>query len=325
LKKQQATDFARLWRYSVGFYGVWIVHIGRQMSLFDHVDSGPMSTEELISSTKLNPAAVRAWCSAAQAYRLIVSKNGKLQMRKHMARILIDRTSSDYLGGQFSYLALRSLEYGAFEELFRSGKTRKRISTLNAVQQATDWDHYAFLAAARRHKKLHQLLSTGCRLLDVGCGTGSMLAKIYDEYPKSSLVGIETSAKAVAMARLMAHGKPITIIKARGESMKFANEFDIVFLGESLYPMKNKEKALSNCWRALKNPGTIAIIEGLLPKSKLNSAANQLIMGMQLDFALQGQTFMNKKDIVLLLKNKFSKTRFEDLGGSVYLVTATKK
>jgi ubiquinone/menaquinone biosynthesis C-methylase UbiE len=284
-----------------------------------------MSTEELISSTKLNPAAVRAWCSAAQAYRLIVSKNGKLQMRKHMTRILIDRTSSDYLGGQFSYLALRSLEYGVFEELFRSGKTRKRMSSLNAVQQATDWDHYAFLAAARRHKKLHQLLSTGCRLLDVGCGTGSMLAKIYDEYPKSSLVGIETSAKAVAMARLMAHGKRITIIKSRGESMKFANEFDIVFLGESLYTIKNKEKALSNCWRALKNAGTIAIIEGLLPKSKLNSAANQLIMGMQLDFALQGQTFMNKKDIVLLLKNKFSKTRFEDIGGSVYLVTATKK
>jgi hypothetical protein len=48
-------------------------------------------------------------------------------------------------------------------------------------------------------------------------------------------------------------------------------------------------------------------------------------MGMQLDFALQGQMFMNKKDIVLLLNNRFSKTRFEDLGGSVYLVTATKK
>jgi ubiquinone/menaquinone biosynthesis C-methylase UbiE len=325
LKKEQAIDFARLWRYSLGFYGVWIAHIGRQMSLFNHINSSPMSTEELVRSTKLNPAAVKAWCSAAQAYRLIVSKNGKLQMSKHMSRILIDRTSSDYLGGQFSYLALRSIEYGAFEELFTSGRTRKRMSTLNAVQQATDWDHYAFLAAAQRHKKLDQLLSTGCRLLDVGCGTGSMLAKIHEEYPKSSLVGIETSAKAITMARLMAHGKPITIIKAPSESMKFANEFDIVFLGESLYAMKNKEKALSNCWRALKNTGIIAIIEGLLPKSKLNSATSQLIMGMQLDFALQGQMFMNKKDIVLLLKNKFSKTRFEDLGGSVYLVTATKK
>ncbi|MDQ3853771.1 MAG: class I SAM-dependent methyltransferase, partial [Thermoproteota archaeon] len=316
---------ARLWRYSVGFYGVWIAHLGRQMRLFDHLDVRPMSIEELISSTKLYPAAVKAWCSAAQAYRLVVAKNGKLQMKKQVKRILVDKTSSDYLGGQFSYLALRSLDYSAFEELFRAGRTKKTISTLNAVQQATDWDHYAFLAAARRHKKLHQLLSTGCTLLDVGCGTGSMLAKIHEEYPKSNLVGIDTSAKAVAMARLIAHGKPITIIKASSESMEFANEFDIVFLGESLYTMKEKEKVLSNCWRALKNYGTIAIMEGLLPKSKLNSAANQLIMGMQLDFALQGHMFMNKKDIVVLLNNKFSKTRFKDLGGNVYLVTATKK
>ena len=325
MKKQQSIDFARLWGYSVGFYGVWIAHIGRQMSLFDHLDASPMSIEELISITKLYPAAVRAWCSAAQAYRLIIAKNGKVQMKKQMRRILVDKTSPDYLGGQFSYLALRSLDYGAFEELFRSGKTRKTMSTLNAVQQATEWDHYAFLAAARRHKKLHQLLLTGCRLLDVGCGTGSMLDKIHNEYPKSSLVGIDTSAKAVAMARLIARGKPITIIKTPSESMKFANEFEIVFLGESLYTMKDKERVLSNCWRALKDYGTIVIMEGLLPKSKHNSAASQLIMGMQLDFALQGQMFMNKKDIILLLNNKFSKTRFEDLGGNVYLVTATKK
>ena len=325
MKKHHSTDFARLWRYSVGFYGVWIAHLGRQMRLFDHLDASPMSIEELISSTKLYPAAVKAWCSAAQAYRFIVAKNGKLQMKKQVRRILVDKTSPDYLGGQFAYLALRSLEYGAFEELFRVGRTRKTISTLNAVQQATDWDHYAFLAAAQHHKKLHRQLSTGCRLLDVGCGTGSMLAKIHEEYPKSTLVGIDTSAKAVAMARLIAHGKPITIVKASSESMKFANEFDIVFLGESLYTMKDREKVLSNCWRALKNYGTIAIMEGLLPNSKLNCATNQLIMGMQLDFALEGHMFMNKEEIIALLNNKFSKALFEDLGGNVYLVTATKK
>ncbi len=109
--------------------------------------------------------------------------------------MLVDRASPEYLGGQFSYLALRSLEYGSFEELFKSGKTRKMMSTLSAVDQATDWDHYAFLAAARRHEKLHRLLSKGCRLLDVGCGTGTLLAKIHREYPNSSLVGVTLRAK----------------------------------------------------------------------------------------------------------------------------------
>ena len=295
------------------------------MKLLDHLAAGPMTIEELIVSTKLYPAAVRAWCSAAQAYRLIIAKNGKLQLKKQMSRMLIDKTSPDYLGGQFSYLALRSLEYGGFEELFKSGKTRKMTSTLNAVEQATDWDHSAFLAATRVHKKLHRMMSKGCRLLDVGCGTGSLLAKMHKVYPKSSLVGIDPSAKAVAMARQIAGSKPITLIKASGESMKFTNEFEIVFLGESLYAIKDKERALSNCWRALKNDGTIVIVEGLMPESKFDDTANRLIMGMQLDFALQGQMFMNKKDIILLLKSRFSKAHFEDLGGDVYLVTATKK
>ncbi|HEX6282803.1 MAG TPA: hypothetical protein VFZ67_11295 [Nitrososphaera sp.] len=71
--------------------------------------------------------------------------------------------------------------------------------------------------------------------------------------------------------------------------------------------------------------GTIVIVEGLLPESKFDSAESQLIMGMQLDFALQGQKFMNKKDVVVLLNSRFSKMYFEELGGDVYLVTATKK
>ena len=203
--KKRSADFARLWQYSVGFYGVWTAHIGRQMKLFDHIAAGPVSIEELILNTKLHPTAVKAWCSAAQSYRLITAKNDKLQLKKQMKRILLDKTSPDYLGGQLSYLALRSLEYGAFEQLFKTGKTRKKMSTLSAIEQSTDWDHYTFLAAVRRHRKLHQMLSKGCSLLDVGCGTGSMLAKVHKEYPKSSLVGIDPSGKAVATARQTAY------------------------------------------------------------------------------------------------------------------------
>jgi ubiquinone/menaquinone biosynthesis C-methylase UbiE len=323
--KERPTDFVRLWQYSIGFYGVWIAHIGRQMKLFNHIAAGPVSIEKLILNTKLHPTAVRAWCSAALSYQLITANNGKLQLKKQMHRILVDKTSPDYLGGQFSYLALRSLEYGAFEELFKSGKTRKKISTLSAIEQATDWDHYAFLAAVRRHRKLHQMLSKGCRLLDVGCGTGGMLTKLHEEYPKSSLVGIDPSGKAVATARQIASGMSISLKKLAGESMKFANEFEIVYLGESLYATKDKERVLSNCWRALKKGGTIAIVEGLLPKkSKFQDYSGRLIMGMQLDFALQDHKFMNRKDIIRLLNKGFSKADFKHLGGNVYLVSATK-
>ena len=106
-----------------------------------------------------------------------------------MKRILIDKTSPDYLGGQFSYLALRSLEYGAVEELFKSGKTLKKMSTLNAIEQATDWDHYAFLATVRNQRKLHQMLSKGCRLLDVGAAQAVCLPRYINNIPSQVLSG----------------------------------------------------------------------------------------------------------------------------------------
>jgi ubiquinone/menaquinone biosynthesis C-methylase UbiE len=324
--KQGSANFDRLFGYSIGFYGVWITHIGRQMKLLERLSAHPMTIDELIFTTRLYSPAVRAWCSAAYSYGLITKKKGKLRLKKQMKAMLVDKTSPHYLCGQFSYLALRSLEYGAFEELFNSGKTRKMTSSaLTAIEQATEWDHYVFLATVRRHRKLHEVLSKGGRLLDVGCGTGSLLTKMLKKYPKSSFVGIDPSEKAVAMAHKIADGKPITITKQAGESMKFANEFDIVYLGEALYAARNKKKVISNCWRALKKEGTIAILEGLLPKSPYGPSATQLIMGMQLDFALHGHKFMTKKEITILLNRRFSRVRFEDLGGHVHLITATKQ
>ena len=319
--KSRSPDFARLWRYSVGFYGVWLIHVGRETGLLTRLASCPMSEGQLISATAMHPPAVQAWCSAAVSYGFVEKKKSKLYLKENMKIMLLDNKNPDYLGGQFSYLAMRSLEYGGFGNLFRSGSTREMSSTFDAIEQATDWDHYAFLAVIRRNKRLHRLLTNGCRVLDVGCGTGSLLAKMKTIYPKSSFVGIDPSQKALAMARQGSNS--IKLIKQAGESMTFENEFDLVYLGESLYAARDKVRVVSNCRRALKTGGTIAVVEGLLPESDLKNEEHQLIIGMQLDFALQGKAFMTRKELAKLLE-QFSRTRFQDLGGSVWLVSATK-
>ncbi len=314
----------------MGFYGVWIIHIGREMGLLETLASAPVSPRQLALATGLHFPAIQAWCSAAISYRLVNEKNdGKLYLKPEMKALLLDKKNPHYLGGQFSYLALRSLEYGHMTDLFKFGKVREMSSStmsLRAIEQATDWDHYAFLTAIRRDRRLHNLLTNGCEVLDVGCGTGSLLAKMKQAYPKSSFTGIDPSEKAVAIARKKV--LPLRIIKQDGESMAFENEFDIIYLGESLYAARDKRKVVSNCWRALTPGGTIAIVEGLLPESKnktLINTADCLIMGMQLDFALQGHNFMTKGEMKKLLLRQFNKTRFEHLGGSVYLVIATKE
>ncbi len=321
---RHSADFERLWIYSVGFYGVWVAHIGRQNGLFDRLAASPVTIDNLATITGFYKPAVHAWCSAALAYGLINKKNGKLYLRKNMKALLLDKKDKEYLGGQFSYLALRSLEYGGFDDLFKYGKTRDMSSTFDAIQQATDWDHYAFISAIRHTRKdLHLVLSQGCRLLDIGCGTGGLLAKLCEEYPRSSYVGIDPSEKAVKKAMKLANGSRVTVMKQSGENMQFSDEFDVAYFGESLYAAKDKQRILSNCYRALKKGGIVAIVEGLLPPAQ--SDENKLIMGMQLDFILQGYQFMSAKELTRLLRGSgFNRINFTDFGGSVYLITARK-
>jgi ubiquinone/menaquinone biosynthesis C-methylase UbiE len=318
-------DFERLWNYSIGFYAVWIAHVGRRMGMLARLADSPATASGLAATAGLYSPAVQAWCSAAIAYGFICKKNdGKLHLARNMKEMLLDAKNPDYLGGQFSYLALRSLEYASFDDLFKSGRTQDMASAFEAIQQATDWDHYAFLAATKK-SKLHSLLLKGCRLLDVGCGTGSFLAKLHDKYPQSVFLGIDPSSEAVRMARKATKGKPIKILKQEGEAMKFSEEFDVVYLGESLYAAKDKQNVVSNCYRALKKGGILAILEGLLPESNLQINENRLILGMQLDFVLQGHRFMTAKEITRFLKaTRFEKIQFTDMGGALYLVTAMR-
>jgi SAM-dependent methyltransferase len=322
--KARSAEFRKLWGYSVGFYGVWVAHVGRRAGLFEAIAKRPISAADLAAQAKLDSKAVEAWCSSAAALGFVKQKGNKVSVPVRMKEVLLDKKSANYLGGQFSYLALRSLEYGALDGLLRTGATREMTSAFEAITEATDWDHHAFLSAVKRgrNKKLHVMLSRGCRVLDVGCGTGTFIDKLYGVYPRSSFVGVEPS-DAVHKAMEMAAGKPVEILRQTGEAMAFEGEFDLAYLGESLYAAKDKQAIVSNCHRALKKGGTVAIVEGLLP-AKVNDES-RLIMGMQLDFALQGHRFMTQKEVQTLLKNAgFSRPTFEDFGGSLYLVTAWK-
>jgi SAM-dependent methyltransferase len=322
--KARSAEFKRLWGYSVGLYGVWVAHVGRRTGLFDALVQADATPDGLAAQANFDRDAVRAWCSAAVALGFLKMKGKKLHLPARMKEILLDKKSQNYLGGQFSYIALRSLEYGGLEELVRTGRTRDMTSTFEAIVEATDWDHNAFLYAIKTNKgrKLHAMLSRGCRVLDVGCGTGTFIEKLLQGYPRSSFVGVEPS-EAAHRAMEMAAGKPVEILRETGEAMAFENEFDLVYLGESLYAASDKQAIVSNCYRALKKGGAIAIVEGLLPEK--TSDESRLIMGMQVDFSLQGYRFMTRNEVEALLKAAgFTRMALQDFGGSLYLVTAWK-
>lgn len=247
-------------------------------------------------------------------------------LRSKLGEILLDKSSHEFLGGQFSYLTLRSLEYGKMDELFHTGKASSATGSFEAIDAATEWDHEAFLRLIKRNRQIGTLLERGCKFLDVGCGSGGLLQKLVRMYPKTQFTGIDPSEKAIELARKRLGGTA-SLYPLSGCDMAFSEEFDLIYCGEVLYSVSEKDKFLSRCREALSPGGSIVIVEGLIPARPRNPAGPEdlLIFGMQLDFALQGARFLRTDEISgLLSRAAFGSIRLTNLGGRLYLITARK-
>ncbi|HXV47018.1 MAG TPA: class I SAM-dependent methyltransferase [Nitrososphaera sp.] len=325
--------------HAIGFNAVWIVYLGKKNGLFRSIalSSRPITPVALAEKMNLFAPAVRAWCHSAVCIGYLSEKKGKVFVPPGVKELVLNEESPYYIAGQFMYSGLRSLEYGAFDDLFSYGKAKSpsSLNTMKAFEEVTSWDHYAFLNAIKtRNRKLHRILMKGCAVLDVGCGAGKFMQRMITAYPRCEFTGIDPYADRIDTEKQKARDsqsnfdhKDLEILKASGENMDFQEQFDLVYFGESLYLINNKQKAIRNSYNALKGGGTIAILEGLLPVGIKcgDSEESKMIITMQLDFVLQGHEFMSKKEVISLLKQAgFMNVKLDHLGVSFYLVTATK-
>jgi SAM-dependent methyltransferase len=89
----------------------------------------------------------------------------------------------------------------------------------------------------------------GERILDVGCGEGSLTEKIMAA--GTTVVGVDASPEMVAAAK--ARGLDARLIDA--EQLPFEREFDAVFSNAALHWVRNHDAMLAGVHRALKTGG----------------------------------------------------------------------
>jgi len=90
------------------------------------------------------------------------------------------------------------------------------------------------------------------RILDVGCGEGTLTRKIIDR--GATVLGIDNSPEMVAAAR----AKGVDALLLAAEDMQFFAEFDAAFSNATLHWVLQKEQAARAIFRALKSGGRFA-------------------------------------------------------------------
>lgn len=108
------------------------------------------------------------------------------------------------------------------------------------------------------------------RVLDVGCGTGQLTARIADELRPQEVVGCDASAGMLARAR--ERSAAVTWVEGSAEELPFADDsFDAVVTTEAFHWF-DQPRALADFRRVLGDDGVL-VIGVMTPSSAMSAKA----------------------------------------------------
>lgn len=94
------------------------------------------------------------------------------------------------------------------------------------------------------------------RILDLGCGDGSLTAKLADLVPHGSVLGIDASEGMIDTA--VKHERAnLKFARQDINDLPFASEFDLVFSNATLHWIKDHRRLLANVHRGLRDNGVL--------------------------------------------------------------------
>jgi ubiquinone/menaquinone biosynthesis C-methylase UbiE len=120
--------------------------------------------------------------------------------------------------------------------------------------------------AARRTLLDQATIKPGFRVLDIGCGTGTLAILIKSLHPGVDVVGLDPDTKALARAKEKAErvGISIRLDKGFADELPYENaSFDRVFSTLMFHhvPLDKKEEALSEVRRVLTTEGCFHMLD----------------------------------------------------------------
>lgn len=99
------------------------------------------------------------------------------------------------------------------------------------------------------------------RLIDIGCGTGALLAQLAEHGPRARLAGVDLSLAMLAVARASLP-RDVALLAARAERLPFADaSFDAAASCSVFHFVPEPEAALAEWRRVVRPGGRIAITD----------------------------------------------------------------
>ena len=246
-----------------------MVSIGHRTGIFDVMRGLPPATsDEIATKTGLNERYVREWLGALATAGVVHVDPGTNQyvLPSEHAAFLTRVAAADNLAVFAQYIAILGAVEDEIVECFRKGGgvPYEKFRRFHAVMAEDSGQ--SVLSSLESHilplvPGLAERLSRGLRVLDVGCGSGRIMNRLAELYPRSQFVGIDLSPKAIGAARREAAQKGLRNVEFLARDLSNFDEtsapsaYDLVTTFDAIHDQAKPLHVLKGIHRALQGDG----------------------------------------------------------------------
>jgi 2-polyprenyl-3-methyl-5-hydroxy-6-metoxy-1,4-benzoquinol methylase len=246
-----------------------MVSIGHRTGLFDVMSQAPPSTSaELASRAGLNERYVREWLGAMTTAKMIDvdPATSRFTLPAEHAAALTRAAGANNMAAFTQYIALLGSVEDDIVECFRKGGGVPYAKFGRFHEVMAEDSGQSVLSTLESHvlplvPGLSSRLDAGISVLDVGCGSGRIMNRLAELYPRSSFIGLDLSGEAVGFARAEAAGKGLTNIQFSVVDLSDFDEraepdsFDVVTTFDAVHDQAKPLNVLKGIRRTLKPDG----------------------------------------------------------------------
>ncbi|MFC5995900.1 SAM-dependent methyltransferase [Pseudonocardia hispaniensis] len=270
----------RIFEWRRGFVVTWLLAIGLRTGIVHDLAAHPGATAATLADRlRLHEAYTATWCRTAHGLGVLDLEDGGYRLAPHLDTILTDATDPRYLAGYVllgTEIATRDLE--ATAEAMRTGAVvpfqGRGDGFTRLVAEATRG-----LQTMTVHTILPKLpgvadaLAAGGTVLEIGCGTGTLLVAIAQRFPSAHCVGvdIDTDSLGVAAERLVTAGVDDRVRLHRGSVADAVHgaQVDVIVLVEVLHEIApaQRPRVIADAAAALRPGGWLVIVDETYPST----------------------------------------------------------
>jgi ubiquinone/menaquinone biosynthesis C-methylase UbiE len=326
----------RLTELAWGFAPMLILHAALAHKIFDLLDAGPKTADELASATATSPRGIRALLESLVGLGVVRRKKDRFALAADTAMFMVS-TKPGFLGGLVNHFAAQLLDnWRKLPEIVRTGKPATMVDHEDQGAEffskfVEDLFNLSFAASQSLADQLAKPLSRNnpLKILDIAAGSGVWSIPYAQRVPHAQITAVDFHQVLPVTRRVAGRfgvDSRLGSIEGDIQTADFGAGYHLATLGHILHSEgeAKSRRLLKKVYDALAPGGMIAIAE-FIPNDDRNGPAYPLIFAVNMLVHTEtGDTFSFKQMSGWLREIGFGKIRKVDVPAPSPIVVATK-